>query len=57
VLKIIRKAHEKEKHECVGGGRSRRRIILSQGFQASLAPHSDKNIMKLKALEHLEVLA
>jgi hypothetical protein len=52
VANIIRKADE-----CVGGGRGRRRIISSQGFQASLSRHSDKNVMKVKALEQLEVLA
>jgi hypothetical protein len=39
------------------GKRNRRRIILLQGSQASLACPSDKNIMKVKALERLEVLA
>jgi hypothetical protein len=34
-----------------------RRIILLQGSQVSLARPSDKTIMKVKALERLDVLA
>jgi hypothetical protein len=49
----------KEKNMSVSGEgrRDRRRIILLQSSQASLARPSDKNIKKLKTLERLEDFA
>jgi hypothetical protein len=38
------------------GRRDKRRIILSQGSQASLVSRSHNNVIKVKALERLEVL-